>query len=58
MNLLKKFHGGEEGMESIQVIMVLAAAAVIIAGVAWVWSQNKEALKTSVGEFFTFKFKG
>jgi hypothetical protein len=58
MNLLKKFHRGEEGMESIQVIMILAAAAVVITGVALIWNQTKDTLKQSVSDFFKFKFNG
>lgn len=54
MNLLKKFHSGEEGMESIQVIMILAAAAVIVVGLAWVWDQSRQNLKKSVNNMVTF----
>ena len=56
MNLLNKFHEGEEGMESIQVIMILAAAAVIITGIAVVWGLCKGTLVSSIQSFFKFDF--
>ena len=49
--ILKSLHRNEEGMESIQVVMILAAAAVIICGIAWVWSQNKDAFSGAVNKF-------
>jgi hypothetical protein len=49
--ILKSLHRGEEGMESIQVVMILAAAAIIICGIAWVWKENKDKLKSSIGTF-------
>jgi len=52
-NILKSLHRGEEGMESIQVVMILAAAAVIICGIAWVWSQNKTAFSNNVKTFLS-----
>lgn len=51
MNLLKKFFRGEEGMEALQVIMILAAAAVVVTGLAWVWGGVKEKFKTAIESF-------
>jgi hypothetical protein len=51
--ILKSLHRGEEGMESIQVVMILAAAAVIICGIAWVWAQNKSKFSQNVGTFLS-----
>jgi hypothetical protein len=51
--ILKSLHRGEEGMESIQVVMILAAAAVIICGIAWVWSQNKSTFSSSIKSFLS-----
>jgi hypothetical protein len=50
-NILKSLHRGEEGMESIQVVMILAAAAIIICGIAWVWNQNKSTFSNNVKSF-------
>jgi hypothetical protein len=52
-NILKSLHRGEEGMESLQVVMILAAAAVIICGIAWVWSQNKDTFSKSIKSFLS-----
>ena len=56
MSLLKNFHGNEEGMETIQAVMLLAAAAVVIAGLAWVWGESKTALKKTVKSYVTAPF--
>jgi hypothetical protein len=47
MNLLKKLHNDEEGLEALQVVIILAIAAIIIALVKIFWGTIKSWFQDS-----------
>jgi len=47
MNLFKKLHNDEEGIETIQVVMILAVAAIALALVKLNWQSISTWFKTS-----------
>lgn len=40
MNLLKRLHQEEEGLETLQVVMIIAVAAIVLAVVKKIWDNN------------------
>jgi Flp pilus assembly pilin Flp len=44
-NLVRKFHSDEEGLESLQVVMIIAIAAMIMVAAAAVGSQGVSWMK-------------
>lgn len=42
MNLLKKLHRDEEGLETLQVVMIVAIAAIILALLKIFWADIKK----------------
>ena len=47
-NYLKKFHKDEKGLEALQVILIVAIAAIILALLKTYWPQVKEWFSTMV----------
>ncbi len=45
-NMLRKFHSDEEGLESLQVVMIIAIAAMIMIAAATVGKSGVEWMKT------------
>jgi hypothetical protein len=56
MNLIKRFCREEEGMESMQAIMILAAAAVIIIGLKTIWNALSGTLQSTMNSFVNNPF--
>jgi Flp pilus assembly pilin Flp len=48
-NLVRKFHSDEEGLESLQVVMIIAIAAMIMIAAATVGNSGVEWMKTQAG---------
>ena len=57
---IKRFHSDERGMQSIETVVILAIAAVVVVGIFWLWDQAdvggntgiKGAVANLVGEVF------
>jgi Flp pilus assembly pilin Flp len=49
MNIARKFHDDEEGLESLQVVMIIAIAAMIMIAAATVGKQGVDWMKTQAG---------
>jgi hypothetical protein len=48
MNLLKKLHRDEEGLETLQVVLIVGVAALILAAIKVFWPQLKQWATDSV----------
>ncbi len=53
-NGLKKFHKDEKGLEALQVILIVAIAAIILALLKMYWPQVKKFFEDNVGEILGF----
>ncbi len=49
-NLVRKFHSDEEGLESLQVVMIIAIAAMIMIAAATVGNSGVEWMKAQTGK--------
>lgn len=47
-NRLKRFHRDERGLEALQVILIVAIAAIILAALKMFWADIRDLLKSSV----------
>ncbi len=54
---LKRFHNDERGMQSIETIVILAVAAVVLAGIVWIWDDSGTGgVKTTVATYLNALF--
>lgn len=51
---IKKFHNNEDGMEAIQVVIIIAIAAVVLMAVKLMWPQIESFFKTSVSKILSW----
>lgn len=57
-NVAVKFHNDEDGMEALQVVIIIAIAAVILAAVKLMWPNVFSFFQTSVQDIIGFKTQG
>jgi Flp pilus assembly pilin Flp len=53
-NWLKKFHRDEQGLEALQVVLIVAIAAIILALLKTFWPQIKQWFSDNVTEVLGF----
>jgi hypothetical protein len=54
MQWLKRLHDDERGLEVIQVVIILAIAAIVLALVKIFWNQIKEFAGNALAQIFDF----
>ncbi len=54
MKSIKKFHSDERGMEALQVILIVAIAAIVLALLKFAWPNIKDWFVKNVGNILGF----
>lgn len=54
MNIFKRLHDDEDGLETLQVVCIVAVAAIILAIIKVYWQEIKEWVGIALADVFSF----